>query len=262
MKAVKVYVFLLFFFCCDNIFGQDRTLKDHLSRSEKSHIYLEIGAGLRTPFITSKGNNYHSYGKNLTESAFAWEGRVGVKTKNDFFIETGITHINSELNVKYHQWTDGHGSYGGFDKKTGGKQYYIPVNIKKKVFSINQRESDAGINLNLGIGYLVSSLEKIREQFFHSTIYFLPYTENFRMVNAIGHKETPFIFEGGLEFRGTISQTVIYNLFVTAMYREPEYLYQKNNIDKRDGETYRFDFYENGFSLKYGIKLGIAPIKF
>lgn len=226
--------------------------------SKFSTLYFGLAGAFRKPYSTASGDfsDFGEYKNSLND----WiEIILGLNLNNNVFIETGAVRLINELDVfayptLYNQW--------GFSVANRYRQFYVPLNAKKKVFSLNRVTNNAYLNVGVGMGFLVGNKPSFEELTVGNLQENLrsPYLENFYV--TLYKSKSPIYIEFGTEIKGNVTERLELLVFVKGIIRKNKYLSNSFDIEYAGGGGNRYYVYENPVSLVFGLQARFNSKKF
>lgn len=270
---IKLVLSLLFLFSGLAIYAQEEEdyYKDLAKRSKSfeienlpnlnskfSSFYVGVGGAFRKPYFEVNTNT-----ENLATSVHPmseWgELALGLNFNNNFFVETGLALLKNKLSTYVYATPYNPGFTVGVDFK----QFYLPVIIKKKVFSLNRVTKNAQLNLGLGGGVLLNSKSIDNRSFKVDLQESLKSPDLSTFYVTLGQSESPIYGEANLEIKGNVTERLEILLFAKGLFRKPRYMENSVNVAFTGGRSEQsYSIFEKAGSLIFGLQIRFNSKKF
>lgn len=270
MKILALISLLVFSFT--EIQGQEEYYKSTDDRKENHEVvnlpnlsskftnfYIGGTFALRKPY-SSASSNFGEFGRNSHSMGGLLGLDIGLNFNDNFQLETGAFRLINELQTFvyptfYTGW--------GFTVGERYRQTYIPVRIKKRLFSLNRITKNASFNITGGFGFLVHN-----ESSWNGTATWdmqemikSPNLSSFYV--TLSNSESPIFGELGLEIKGYVSQRFELSVFGKTMFRKSNYIanrFEMTTLPNKSVHSYFIE--EKGVSLVFGLQARFNSKKF
>ena len=220
--------------------------------------FLAASVGIKKSFLGENAVSPSAIESSSQSEGF-WDISIG-QTRNDNWIyELGLAKYNSYLSTSFLAL-----GRNPLPFRNETKQFYVPLRVKKKIWTIDKVSRSAFLNIGLGVSYLVKNQKKTAEQ---GRILFnqrpTPEPRDYTTLDFnMSSSSFPFAFEFITEIRGKVSERIEITAFGKAFMRPNKFLNNQFTFNYVDQSSVSFGVYEKPFSVLFGLQARLNSPKY
>ena len=221
-----------------------------------SSFYIGLSGGLRKPYHRYTGN-FGDFGENSSTINEWAELNLGLNMNNAYFLETGLVRMKNHFTTQ--MYSAAH--WPAFLVSMRSQQWYIPVVVKKRLFSMNRVTRNADVNLGVGGGFLVATRPAASRGYAFTLPLQDPDIEEFRV--TLSQSASPIYGGVSAELKGNVTERLELLVFFKGIFRKPGYLSHAFDVTYTGSNVpVNWGVFERSGSLVFGLQARFNSRKF